>query len=88
MTDFFERWNTAVIAEVPADKLLVFEAKEGWQPLCDFLGVPVPDVPYPRVNSREDMQQRGIARPGAPPTMEMMRDGARARIAAIQPPLA
>jgi hypothetical protein len=83
MTGFFERWNDAVIDEVPAERLLVFEAKQGWQPLCDFLGVRVPDAPYPRVNSREEMQQRGIAKPGASPTMEMMREGARARIEAI-----
>jgi hypothetical protein len=69
---------------VPPERLLVFEAKDGWQPLCEFLGVPVPDVPYPRVNSREDMQQRGIARPGPPPTMEIMRDGARGRIQAMR----
>lgn len=83
MTGFFERWNAAVIEEVPSDRLLVFEAKQGWEPLCRFLNVPVPDSPYPRVNSREEMQQRGIARPGAAPTMEMMREGARARIAAM-----
>jgi hypothetical protein len=58
MTDYFRRWNEAVIAEVPADKLLAFQAKDGWQPLCDFLGVPVPPEPYPRVNSRESMNQR------------------------------
>ena len=25
--------------------------KQGWGPLCKFLGVPVPDVPFPRMNS-------------------------------------
>jgi hypothetical protein len=58
MTDYFRRWNEAVIAEVPADKLLVFQAKDGWEPLCEFLGVPVPPEPYPRVNRRESMNQR------------------------------
>jgi hypothetical protein len=58
MTDYFRRWNEAVIAEVPADKLLVFQAKDGWEPLCEFFGVPVPPEPYPRVNSRESMNQR------------------------------
>jgi hypothetical protein len=58
MTDYFRRWNEAVIATVPPDKLLVFEAKDGWGPLCDFLGVAVPPEPYPRVNSREDMNRR------------------------------
>lgn len=83
MIDHFERWNAAVVAGVPSDRLLVFEAKQGWQPLCEFLGAPVPKGSYPRINSREDMQQHGIARPGSPPTMEMMREGARARIAAM-----
>ena len=41
---------------VPADKLLVFQAVEGWQPLCDFLGVPVPDEPYPRLNTSDDFE--------------------------------
>jgi hypothetical protein len=84
MTDFFERWNAAVIEEVPPERLLVFEARQGWEPLCEFLGVPVPDEPCPRVNSREDMQTRGIARPGPPPARDEMREGARARIQAMR----
>lgn len=44
----------AVRAEIPAERLLVFEAKDGWQPLCDFLGVPVPEGGYPRSNNREE----------------------------------
>lgn len=55
MVEFFNRWNRSVIDEVPADRLLVYEAKDGWEPLCDFLGVRVPAEPYPRVNSREEM---------------------------------
>ena len=35
---------------MPREKLLVFEAKDGWAPLCAFLGKPIPDAPYPRVN--------------------------------------
>jgi hypothetical protein len=38
---------------VPAGKLLVFAAAEGWEPLCRFLEVPVPDVPFPHINDRE-----------------------------------
>jgi hypothetical protein len=34
----------------PKDKFLEFNVKEGWGPLCDFLEVPVPDTPFPRVN--------------------------------------
>ncbi len=58
MTDYFRRWKEAVVAEVPADRLLVFRASDGWRPLCAFLGVPVPAEPYPRVNTREAMNQR------------------------------
>ncbi|CAM3673758.1 sulfotransferase family protein [Paracidovorax anthurii] len=52
MTRYFERWNQAVIEAVPAGRLLVFSAGEGWEPLCRFLGVPVPGVPYPREHAR------------------------------------
>ena len=54
----FERHNQEVIATLPPERLLVFEASQGWQPLCDFLEVPVPDEPYPRTNSTEDFQKR------------------------------
>lgn len=56
--DVFNRHNEAVRAEVPADQLLVFEASEGWAPLCEFLGVPVPEEPYPKVNTTEDFIER------------------------------
>ena len=58
MTDWFRKWESDVIASVPADRLLVIRPGEGWQPLCDFLGVAVPDAPYPRVNEREAMLAR------------------------------
>lgn len=48
----FERHNAAVMAAIPPERLLVFEAAQGWAPLCAFLGVPVPDTPFPRTNSR------------------------------------
>ncbi len=56
--DVFNRHNQSVIDEVPADRLLVFEAKNGWKPLCDFLEVPVPETDYPRVNTTEEFQNR------------------------------
>jgi hypothetical protein len=39
-----------VKATVPADRLLVFSVAEGWEPLCNFLGHPVPDEPFPHEN--------------------------------------
>lgn len=71
MVEYFNAWNNAVIAEVPPERLLVYPAGEGWEPLCDFLGVPVPEAPYPRVNSREEMIGRvSQAGGGTPPTPE------------------
>jgi hypothetical protein len=46
----FERHNEEVEQRVPAEKLLVYEVKEGWAPLCEFLGVEVPDKPFPHLN--------------------------------------
>ncbi len=36
------------------DRLLVFEAGDGWEPLCKLLDVPVPEEPYPHINSKEE----------------------------------
>lgn len=47
----YEDWNAKVKATVPKDRLLVFNVKQGWAPLCEFLGKPVPDVPFPREDS-------------------------------------
>jgi hypothetical protein len=46
----YEAHNAAVRHEVPADRLLVCGPDVGWSTLCDFLGVPVPDEPYPHLN--------------------------------------
>ena len=43
---------------VPAESLLKYRVTEGWQPLCSFLGVPVPDQPFPRSNDRQSFQSR------------------------------
>jgi hypothetical protein len=39
---FFNQWMEDVKATVPEGRLLVFEAKQGWKPLCQFLDIPVP----------------------------------------------
>lgn len=43
-----------VRGHLPADRLLIFEASEGWEPLCAFLGVPVPDEPFPWRNGPDE----------------------------------
>lgn len=50
----FERHVAAVRQTIASDRLLEFEAAEGWEPLCAFLGVPVPDAAFPRTNSRDE----------------------------------
>ena len=54
----FNAHNDAVKEAIPADRLLVFEVKDGWAPLCDFLDVPVPDMDFPRTNHREEFWDR------------------------------
>jgi len=55
----YEAHLAAVKAAIPADRLLVFDVREGWGPLCAFLGVPVPDRPFPHVNDTASMR-RGL----------------------------
>lgn len=59
----FEQWNQAVKEYVPAERLLVFDVKEGWEPLCAFLGLPVPAAPFPRLNDAETFKQRFMSMP-------------------------
>jgi len=46
----YVKHNAAVKSIVPGENLLVFNVKEGWEPLCSFLGVQVPDIPFPFEN--------------------------------------
>lgn len=48
-----------VRALIPPDRLLVFDVRQGWGPLCAFLGVPVPDEPFPRSNDRAEFWSTG-----------------------------
>ena len=41
--ELVRQWESEVRAHVPEDKLLVFDVRDGWEPLCKFLGVPVPE---------------------------------------------
>lgn len=54
----YERHNAAVRAAVPADRLVDWQPGDGWGPLCDTLGVPVPDEPFPHSNTTEEFRSR------------------------------
>ncbi|WP_404364508.1 sulfotransferase family protein [Marinobacter sp.] len=50
--------NAAVKEAIPANRLLLFNVKDGWNPLCEFLEVPVPANDFPRTNHREEFWDR------------------------------
>jgi len=52
----YEAHNANVRATVPPDRLVDYTAGSGWEPLCTALGVPVPDAPFPHVNSTEEFR--------------------------------
>lgn len=54
LIEAFNSHNEAVRSAFGEDRLLVFEAKQGWGPLCSFLGVEEPSEPFPHVNSKEE----------------------------------
>lgn len=49
--------STACLQIVPADRLLVYEVSQGWTPLCELLGQPVPNKPFPHANERQEWRQ-------------------------------
>lgn len=66
---FFEQWranaessylahNETVKRVTPPDRLLLFSLADGWEPLCQFLGKPIPDVPFPIVNETLAVQEK------------------------------
>ena len=50
----FDKWNNDVIAQAPKERLLVWEAGDGWEPICEALKLPVPDAPFPYKNTKEE----------------------------------
>jgi Sulfotransferase domain len=58
-----ERWNQEVIDTVPSDRLLVWNPKDGWEPLCELLDLPVPSEPLPNVNDTENFQMNLMTAP-------------------------
>jgi sulfotransferase family protein len=56
--EVFERHNREVLRRLPEGQLLVYEVKQGWGPLCEFLGVEAPEEPFPRLNDTAEMRRR------------------------------
>ena len=71
LIDGFVAHNEEVKRVVPAERLLVWDVTEGWEPLCEFLGVDVPPQPLPHANDRATFDDRVIG--GAITTLESWR---------------
>lgn len=56
MMDAFERHNDSVRSAIPPSRLLEWRPGDGWEPICERLGAPVPDDPFPLTNTTEDMR--------------------------------
>ncbi len=50
----YERHNAEVRASVPTGELVDWQARDGWEPLCDALDMAVPGEPFPHLNTREE----------------------------------
>jgi hypothetical protein len=60
LIDTMNRHNQEVKRNVPSERLLVWSVGEGWEPLCDFLELPVPEEPFPHINDRTEFLNRII----------------------------
>jgi len=52
----YVRHNDEVRAAVPAERLVDWWPGDGWEPICQALGLPVPDVPFPHVNTTDEFR--------------------------------
>jgi len=53
----YQRHNDEVRREVPPERLVEWQPGDGWEPLCRAVGVPVPDEPFPHVNTTDDFRK-------------------------------
>lgn len=66
MAQWYRAYNREVMATIAPERLLVFHPRDGWEPLCAFLGVPVPPEPFPRINSRDELGAASDEQGGLP----------------------
>lgn len=57
MIKAFVDFENEVKANIPSEDLLIFNVGDGWQPLCEFLEMPAPSIPFPRANERDKFQE-------------------------------
>jgi hypothetical protein len=54
----YVRHNDAVRAGVAPERLVEWRPDDGWEPICAALGLPVPDEPFPRLNTTAEFRAR------------------------------
>ena len=57
MMDAYVRHNDAVRHGVPSSRLLEWNLGDGWDPICERLGLPVPEEPFPVTNSTDEFRE-------------------------------
>lgn len=57
MVDFFNNRSSEIIDNIAPERLLVYQVSEGWEPLCAFLNLPVPNTEFPHINSRDETKE-------------------------------
>lgn len=62
----YERHNADVRANAPADRLVDWHPGDGWEPICSALNLPVPDAPFPHVNTTAEFQAMIASGPPTP----------------------
>jgi hypothetical protein len=60
---FYDRHNADVRATADPARLMEWQPGDGWEPICDALGVAVPDEPFPHANTTEEFLERRTAPP-------------------------
>lgn len=57
MVEFFNRHSADIIDSIAPERLLVYQVSDGWKPLCEFLDLPIPNMDFPRINTRDETKE-------------------------------
>jgi len=57
LREYYTEYNQEVQDSIPPERLLTFNVKQGWGPLCEYLGHPIPEgIPFPHVHTRAKLE--------------------------------
>lgn len=58
MKEIYFEHEEAVKSNIKPEQLLMYNIKDGWEPLCEFLGYPIPEIEFPRANERLEFNRK------------------------------